>query len=76
MAAAQCSDLRAGAFSKSLGIKSVREYEDKILREAKEQEQHLQELKTQQAKLRSQLQFEKTKVILFTSALSPSRATA
>ena len=45
----------------SLGLESVREYEDKVLREAKEQERRLQELKAHQAKLKSQLQFEQTK---------------
>uniref|UniRef100_A0A7S3AWC9 RecF/RecN/SMC N-terminal domain-containing protein n=1 Tax=Haptolina ericina TaxID=156174 RepID=A0A7S3AWC9_9EUKA len=49
------------AFSKSLGVASVREYEDRMLRETKEQEEHLQALKAHEAKLRSQLQFEKTK---------------
>ena len=48
-------------FSKSLGVASVREYEDKMLHEAKEQEEQLQALKSHQAKLRSQLQFEQTK---------------
>lgn len=52
----------SGAFSKSLGLKSVREYEDKILRAAREHEQRLQDLKTVQAKLQSQLQFEHAKV--------------
>ena len=48
-------------FSKSLGVASVRDYEDQMLRQAKEQEAHLQQLKAHQAKLRSQLQFEHTK---------------
>jgi len=48
-------------FSKSLKLGSVRDYEEKQLREAKEKEARLLELKTQQGRLQSKLNFEKKK---------------
>ena len=45
------------AFSRSLGVASVREYEEKQLREAKEHEAQVLELQAQQAKVRSRQQF-------------------
>ena len=44
------------AFSRSLGVASVREYEEKQLREAKEHEAQVLELQAQQAKVRSRQQ--------------------
>eukprot|EP00316_Scyphosphaera_apsteinii_P022800 CAMPEP_0119313214 /NCGR_PEP_ID=MMETSP1333-20130426/28260_1 /TAXON_ID=418940 /ORGANISM="Scyphosphaera apsteinii, Strain RCC1455" /LENGTH=1316 /DNA_ID=CAMNT_0007317997 /DNA_START=36 /DNA_END=3986 /DNA_ORIENTATION=- len=49
------------AFSKKLGVSSVREYEEKTLREVKEKEAQVLELQSQEAKLKSKLQFEQRK---------------
>ena len=45
-------------FSKSLGMKSVREYEESTLRQAREREAELLELKQQQSKLQARVQLE------------------
>ena len=48
-------------FSKSLGLSSVRDYEEKQLGEAQEKEKQMLELRAQEAKLQSTLQFETRK---------------
>ena len=48
-------------FSSTLGVASVREYEQKQLKDAQEKEAHILELQAHLAKLRSQLQFEQRK---------------
>ena len=57
----QVEDEIFAAFSKSVGVASVREYEETSLRRAREREEHLLELKQQESKLQARLQFEQRK---------------